>query len=48
LAAYGINLNIIVLVSVAMGIVFLCGNSANITSKFAQLIGSKKDIKKHS
>lgn len=47
-AAYGINFDIIVLISVAMGIVFLCGNSATITSKFIQLIESKNDIKKHS
>jgi alginate O-acetyltransferase complex protein AlgI len=48
MVTYGINLDIIVLILVAMATVFLCNNSKTLTLKFIQLIGSKNDIKKHS
>jgi D-alanyl-lipoteichoic acid acyltransferase DltB (MBOAT superfamily) len=48
MVTYGINLHIVALILVAMGIVFLCNNSAALTLKFTKLIGSKNDIKKHS
>jgi hypothetical protein len=42
MVTYGINLHIVALILVAMGIVFLCNNSAALTLKFTKLIGSKK------